>query len=94
MTIRLDQAKIGKLDLVLTIDGIVTALVKAKLSRKSSGKYTCVIGNIIRNYVHEMERLEAQEGRVRGRPAGAEPEACSTTGSGDRIAEGAMGDVK
>jgi len=49
---RLDQETISKLQLELTIDDIVTALVKAKL--KITRQDIRVIGNRIRIYVHEM----------------------------------------
>jgi len=52
VSIRLDQETINKLQLELTIDDIVTALVKAKL--KITRQDIRVIGNRIRIYVHEM----------------------------------------
>ncbi|CAZ82671.1 unnamed protein product [Tuber melanosporum] len=52
ISIRLDQETISKLQLELTIDDIVTALVKAKL--KIIRQDIRVIGNRIRIYVHEM----------------------------------------
>ncbi|PWW74921.1 beta and beta-prime subunits of DNA dependent RNA-polymerase, partial [Tuber magnatum] len=52
VSIRLDQETISRLQLELTIDDIVTALVKAKL--KINRQDIRVIGNRIRIYVHEM----------------------------------------
>ncbi|RPA98904.1 beta and beta-prime subunits of DNA dependent RNA-polymerase [Choiromyces venosus 120613-1] len=52
VSVRLDQEAISKLQLELTTDDIVTALVKAKL--KINRQDIRVIGNRIRIYVHEV----------------------------------------